>query len=1201
MNTSSSATPALLRDRAGRRAAVLEFVQPVYLRAGAGTGKTTTLVARILAWTTGPGWEAARAEDPARDDAQLAQAALSGLVAMTFTEAAAADMDRKVRLELQKLADDARVLGLEPGDLAPEAASRARRLLAALQSPLCTTIHAWCRGLLLRRHAAAGLDPRFEIDGEGEALRAVLQEAVRADLQEQSTRGGGEWTILCAQGTWPDAVAEAVARMHEEGVRAVDLAADPWNDESQRAWLDIAKERLARLLSFDAQAKARKGRAHSWVEGLSCAADLASTLATKLEPKQVIAAAAKECVGRLQEMLDKKELPALFAGELGSEAEPFLEALRDLREVLADLPRMDPESHRASRVLLARLMGRVEEGLRRRSTLSQSELLRAACHLVSRDEHVRAAERKRIRQMLLDEVQDTDPLQYELVRQLCLGDGGARRPGLFIVGDPKQSIYGWRNADLAALERFERELVEHHGAQVHDLVLNFRSTRAILDTVNLAVAPVMRAEPGLQPRFEALVPHREQRGSKPRVLVPWQVDPAKPATLDGNTTQVEGARLLEAPELAREVRRRIESGAKPSSIGVLCAYTRGLARHLEALREVGVPFEFASDRSYYRRREVLDAVALLTCVVDPSDALAFVAALKTSVCAVSDSRLAELMQHGLHALAARHARHEPEAAAELRRLCRATPSRAPLASDAALVHAIESLWRLRQLLAQGDVERFLAALRELSGLEALEAARHLGEWRAANLARFFEILRAHLHEKGGDALALLALLRDCVERGRREGDAPAGESVEAVRVMTVHSSKGLDFEHVFLVDTAKKPNQREPPTSCDPQAGQSKLFGSPSPLWFRVRAARKRREEAERVRLWYVALTRAKDHLWVSSPLPARTATEGAAHFRDLMARTLPADADLSAPVREHWTARAAGAEVDAPRLETDAWSIEYAMEPGPELEAPNRPVVVEPQLARVLADSEDLRAAQAQAREREARRLFHAASVATKDEAPEGDEAQDADEAEFEADYAGGVEPRSRGRASGGDQAEAERAGRVASLAGKVVHLAFEELPLEVDPRESLAALGDEELARLVERALAGHPQEVQLGVDVLDSARAILRDFRASELPERLAALWPKVVARELPILAPPSEGDHGAPIHGLRGLIDLVWRDDDGGFVVVDWKTGRAGELDELVERHGRQLAAYARALRFALSLPSEPRRELWFVARGEVRAW
>ena len=126
-----SAQAALQQDHAGRRAAVTIFDTPIYLRAGAGTGKTTTLVARILAWTTGPGWERALRDDPSRTPADTAQAVLAGVVAMTFTEAAAADMDRKVREELRKLAQGQAVLGLLATDLTAEAPQRAQWLLDA--------------------------------------------------------------------------------------------------------------------------------------------------------------------------------------------------------------------------------------------------------------------------------------------------------------------------------------------------------------------------------------------------------------------------------------------------------------------------------------------------------------------------------------------------------------------------------------------------------------------------------------------------------------------------------------------------------------------------------------------------------------------------------------------------------------------------------------------------------------------------------------------------------------------------------------------------------------------------------------------------------------------------------------------------------------------------------------------------------------
>lgn len=1215
MSGQAGAEQARQTDRAGRRAAVSVFDRPVYLRAGAGTGKTTTLVARILAWTTRHGWDAARAEDPARDDAATAQAVLGGLVAMTFTEAAAADMDRKVREELRKLAAGQTLLGLEPGDLPPEAAQRAVHLLDALQGPLCTTIHAWCRGLLLRRHQAARLDPRFEIDGDGEALRAALHDAVRKDLQACGERGGAEWKTLGDKDVWPAAVAEAAATLYGEGVRAADLDADPWRDETVQRWLAEVRRRIDALFAFDPESAASSGarKADAWLKLVGTLQDMRSTLAAVAEPQRALQAVAGSVDEGLLDKLKTKsgKYPKGMAAALGSALEAFAETAQALHAVLVDAPHFDPRFHREARLLLRRLLAKAEDGLRARSTLSQSDLLRKACETVARDAQVRSLERARIRQMLLDEVQDTDPQQYELVRQLCLRkDGEARLPGLFVVGDPKQSIYGWRNADLAALERFEEELRAEHGAEVYDLVLNFRSTHAILDTVNAVVGPVMAAEPGVQPRFEALVPFRSEAGAKPRLTAVWRADPNDQATIAANKTPADVVRQWEARLLAQEVRARIDAGAKPSSIGVLSAYTSGLVPHLDALREAGVPFEFASDRSYYKRREVRDAVAWLACVVDPADKLALAAALKSPVCGLSDRRMVELFGAGLFELVAREEAWSAEAAGRLRALCEGARGAQPpggervLCDDDALVHAMESLWMLRALSAQGDPERFLSALRDLLAPEALEAARYLGEYRAANLARFFELVRVHLHEKGGDALALLALLRDCVERGRREGDAPAGESVEAVRIMTVHSSKGLDFEHVYLVDTGRGARKAEPATAHDLARGELRLFGSPGPAWFEAREARRRRETAERVRLWYVALTRAKNVLHVTSPLPAGRADEGGDTFCQLVARTLPPSFDLATPVSEHWRLRLEQREPEPVAIDTPGWHVDALLEPLPEAAGAADSEVALTPLARVRQDMRRVQEARTEAAQRETRALFRAASTLGHGSAgdPEAvvDARGDVDEAAGDEDAqapdgAGAAQP-----AMAADAFRREPAARAAAAAGTAIHSFFEELPLDADVEAALRAVDAARIAPLVERALLREPHDEHVRTLALESALRTLDALRASDLPRRLASIWPKVVARELPMLAPPQgEGAEDALL-GLRGTADMVWRDDDGRYVVVDWKTDKPRDLDERVRQYGRQLALYSRALQASLGLAEEPRRELWFLALGEVKA-
>ena len=1173
---------ALQEDHAGRRAAVTVFDTPIYLRAGAGTGKTTTLVARILAWTTGQGWERALREDPARAPSDTAQAVLAGVVAMTFTEAAAADMDRKVREELRKLSQGQTVLGLLAADLAPAAPQRAQWLLDALQGPLCTTIHAWCRGLLLRRHEAAQLDPQFGVDGDGEALRASVHDAVRADLQALASVPKSEWMRLGQEGIWPRDVADEVVRLYSEGVRHQDLDADPWSEDAMRTWLEAARALVASVVSYHTQAAPSFSKLKDWKSAFETLLDLHSSWSAVSDPSRSIEAARASCANeslfKCLKIKPDKHQKALVSA-LGHDHAAFAQATRSLYELLRDVPLFDREFHQAARGLVQRMLLHAGEGLRIRAVVAQSDLLRLARTVVELHPEVRRTERARLRQVLLDEVQDTDPQQYALVRQLCLQteartqEGSANaRPGLFIVGDPKQSIYGWRNADLRALETLEHELERDHQAQVYDLVRNFRSTHNILHTVNAVVEPVMEAEAGVQPSFRALQPHRSEVGEVPIAMAIWEVPPQAHSNAskedefwEKNDTSAQARRRLEAQELTRELQAQLDAGVKRSSIGILSAYTGGLTVLLEALRDAGIPYEFASDRSYYRRREVRDAVAWLACIVDPQDKLSFVAALKSPVCGLTDQRMVTLMQRDLHALAARHEQYSQEARQELLRVCD-NPN-----SDAALVHAIEALWVLRGLLANGNVEQFLAALRDLLGPEPLEAARYLGEWRAANLARFFEQVRVHLLEHGGEALSLLALLRDCLKNGRREGDAPAGEAIDAVRVMTVHSSKGLDFEQVYVVDTAHGKNNKEAPTAWDEQTKQLRLFQRPSPLWFLARRARQRREDAERVRLWYVALTRAKNRLWVSAPLPPATTGEGQGSFHALMARTIPQEVQLGTRLRTHAAAWRAGSQPEPLCISTPVWMVRTVIT---DMEAPRTATVsvqVHDTSTRDEAEMLALQTLRTSAQQREQRPLFAAASSLAHLEqvAPE-------------MDAPAVVTPTGRTPLA-------------ARAAGTAVHAIFETLPSD-DWEGGLAAMDPARIQHLVRRALVHTPHDQVTFAEAAQSALDTWQSFRSSTLCTQLEQIWPRVIARELPLfVAAPANETEGA-VHGLRGTADMVYRDLDGSLVVVDWKTDRVADLAARSQQYVEQLKVYALALRAALDLNYTPRCELWFVAQG-----
>ncbi|MES1211714.1 MAG: UvrD-helicase domain-containing protein, partial [Acidobacteriota bacterium] len=242
-------------DRNARREAQRRFDRPLLLQAGAGTGKTTTLVARLLSWSLGAGWELALARRAARPAARpslrpegegsherIAADVLRGVVAITFTEAAAAEMAGRTARELDSLArGGARPDWLDPDVLpAPaETLRRAHALLGALDHLQVRTIHAFCLGLLTAHPLEAGVHPRLTVDAEGRLLEEVVRETVEAALREgYGTPGDPHLLALAVRGFGPQEIVEALTALATAGLPARVLTEDPLGPEPLQAFRD---------------------------------------------------------------------------------------------------------------------------------------------------------------------------------------------------------------------------------------------------------------------------------------------------------------------------------------------------------------------------------------------------------------------------------------------------------------------------------------------------------------------------------------------------------------------------------------------------------------------------------------------------------------------------------------------------------------------------------------------------------------------------------------------------------------------------------------------------------------------------------------------------------------------------------------------------------------------------------------------------
>ncbi|HXU33355.1 MAG TPA: UvrD-helicase domain-containing protein [Thermoanaerobaculia bacterium] len=1258
----------LAADRSARQLAQTEFERPLVLEAGAGTGKTTTLVARLLAWTLGPGWEraaarlaarAAVAGDPEReiDDERIAAEVLSGVVAITFTEAAAAEMAHRAARDLAEVAKSfGRVPGwLEAAALPPEAerVRRAWALLATLDQLNVSTIHAFCRRLLAEHPLEAGVHPQLTVDADGRLLDEAVQEAVEGAMRSGYGEPGDPHLLtLAARGLGPRELVEALLVLAREGLPASALLADPLTGAGaaalSRGLLDAARE-LKSLLP------ARfKGRAPNAEKVAAAVHQLAGCFAG------VEAAGLEALSPKCAELLTENLVNHLGNWEKGSfnqaedtafadRAEAVAAASGRLRRAARFLAGFDAELLTAARGALAPLLATVETAMRTRGAATFQSLLSGAARLLSNHPGVRREVRGRIDQLLVDEFQDTDRQQCALLAALALPDPSAPDaplPGLFLVGDPKQSIYGWRSADLSAYSGFV-DRVSEAGGEVLPLVENFRSVPGILAEVEEAVAPVMRERAGLQPAFQPLVACAkldEEEGfaaAGRRPVEHWVLWRPPNEVNSANATDAPGlgktplvvAAELEAEAVARDIAELHErEGVAWNSFGILLRGFGSVEVVLEALRARRIPFAVGRDRQYYRRREIIEASALVCTVLDPGDHLALLTWLRSASVGVPDAALIPLWSRGFPRLASEldgsaDSSQTAEALQRISALVReaalATPRDVPGIAEiagweASLEAAMAALAAMRRSFATDAADLFVEKLRRLSFIEPTEAARYLGPYRLANLDRFFRRLLEAFEEEG-DAGALLRVLRRSITEGLDAEEARPDGGEAAVSVLTIHGAKGLDFEHVYLLQTHRQPPADNETGTAVGQVGSSstepgesrwevRLFGAPTPGFAEVEAERAAVEAAERVRTLYVALTRAKVRLVISglwnereanpdnaAADPGNLAERARSHLHLLTARAgrpdlaaLWSELESAEPQESSWI-DGDGVLWRFPGLDAAAARAEASPKARTAGVAPPYGTAVE-----VAAAVRDLGERRRQASARQARRISAPASEEAHErlrqlQAERNESAAESPEAVLVADAANA-------------SADIENRRNAAMAAGTAVHRALETWDLAAE----VAA----ERARQIENlsgtlaTLVGIDPEARHAAEV--RARGLLEAFAAGPLIERLRTLSPNILARELPVLlpAPANLELETGPVGFISGAIDLLYREEgleSGGFVVVDYKTDdiqSEGELNARAAAYAPQGAHYARAIRDALGLAEPPRFELWFLSTGSV---
>ena len=816
-----------------QRKAVERLDKDVIVTAGAGTGKTRTLVARYV-----------RLLEEGKAPRRVA--------AITFTEKAAREMRNRVRKAVSERAESAADAGEKRHWVDLEAGMDAARI---------GTIHSLCSEILRAHPAEAGIDPRFDVIEEGAAAalkaRAVEDVLIWALDEPDTVR---LYTVFSAH-----ALRRLLAHLLN---RRLDASTLFNNDDLEMRAKAALREAINAFIEYKDVASGI-GTLKELNESGGLTEDAGSTLAGRIEhllelweqaeadlkKDDLFGAAAalyllrreglkrgagtKNSVAKavqadLQLYYDERLSPWL-GGEKSTDPPPSA-ALEEAWS--AALPQI--------RTLFQRVWDQYAQALDRLHALDFDDLESGALELLRLPA---VAERwaGEIDAVLVDEFQDTNERQREIVDALCGGVPGK----LFIVGDARQSIYRFRGADVSVFRRVQRDLQARRGEHF-ELKRTFRTHNGLLQEMDGLLAPILGEVEDPERLYRVPYTALNADRDEPDLAV------APPFTelIIGTGEGAGEARPQGARALARRLAELKELGeiSAYDDVALLFRASTGFGDYEEALEDAGIPFVTVAGSGFYDRPEIRDVLNILRALSEPSNDAALAGLLRSPAFGISDPGIFLLRLHS-------------DVPRPLLTALNGDLDYLGEADQEAAARARDFLAEFRPLVDRMPVAELLKKIVDATDYRAILAASHIRLWR--NLDKLLQ----DAHTSGLVRVrGFFEYLRTLREVGAREGEAPA-EALGAVRLMTIHKAKGLEFEVVVLADTSRKPLGRAELAYLLPETGPAFRFDriEGSPLIYNLaRYIDLQQSQEEENRILYVAATRARERLILNGHLSRR-------------------------------------------------------------------------------------------------------------------------------------------------------------------------------------------------------------------------------------------------------------------------------------------------------------------------------------------
>jgi ATP-dependent exoDNAse (exonuclease V) beta subunit len=874
-----------LPDKAARTIALTDMDRSFLVEAGAGSGKTSIMAGRVAVLF-------ARGVEP------------KNVAAITFTEFAASEL----RIRIDRFVNDL-CTGLIPPDLESAfpkevpAEQRANLLQAkdALDQLVCATIHGFAQALIKPYPAEAGIDPGAEIIDPAEGELAFA-EHYQVWLKEHLSGKGDD-----------DIVAELVLADEAHGLPLIRSIADflrrnrdarlpvsrAWSSDAGEQFVASAKAFEQEIGRLEFQEDKTHAACQAFIEMAKTLGGFAIGTNRPASRTLIEVAGIPRHLACFTQDAEKRQLKAKGAWENAAAAAGKRRTDGSMA-FNACQTRYDA-CHSAFDTLMAMVAGELlrrvveaMEGLRLDWTkykraaalLDFDDLLYTARDHLAKKEDVRQALAKRFRHVLVDEFQDTDPLQIEILWRLC-GEAPThgnlqplarvlRAGALFLVGDPKQAIYRFRGADVNAYLG-AREAIG--GNALLKIVANFRSVEPILAFVNDKFEKPLSSAAG-QPGFTALAATCKAEKDVPTVA-------ALDIAVEGDKPRADMLRNAEADRIAdlcthlvgnvRVRERDVKRACRLGDIALLAPVGTDLWRFEEALEQRGIPVSTQAGKGFFRRQEIQDLIAVTRAIADARDTLAFGALLRGPLVGLTEAELLDISE-GLPA--------DPDHPDRLQQLTLWT--QLDHVNHELTRRVLEILQSLARRARSTTPYMLLAEAVSLLDIRAQlrQRFRASADRALANVDLFLETARTY------DVRGLRAFARDMranwEEQVRQVEGRPDAEE-QSVSLITIHASKGLEWPIVIPINMTGTPKS-ESGLMHDRRSGEFSIpvldiepagYGAIK-SWNETELAR------ERVRLWYVAATRARDFL-VLPRHAAKLSDKSWARIVDLEVAALPA------------------------------------------------------------------------------------------------------------------------------------------------------------------------------------------------------------------------------------------------------------------------------------------------------------------------